>query len=257
MAMTTVRPLAGLDAGMAFWGRDPRPHQLYVGCNKKHLYGFCHMRYNALVNDIGEAYRSVTGRKWLHCITPIDNVESIVKNGLLSHNGAKRYSHIDVSMREVQELRSQVIIERSRRSLHDYANLYFNARNTMMYYLKMNRKDFPESYCVLAVDYDVLGVEGVIVSDMNAAISLARFDKPREMLGVINFQRVFADSWNHPDEFDKRRHRGEMCAEVLVPNRVDTEYIHGAYVNCAEIKERMEQLIPKLPIGICPKLFFC
>jgi hypothetical protein len=39
----------------------------------------------------------------LHYIAPIENVPSILKHGILSHNQAKKIDHDSVAMREIQE----------------------------------------------------------------------------------------------------------------------------------------------------------
>lgn len=44
-------------------------------------------------------------------------------------------SHKDISLLGVQSRRAEVSFEKLGTKLHDYANLYFDARNPMMYYL--------------------------------------------------------------------------------------------------------------------------
>ena len=73
--------------------------------------------------------------KELYFITPIDNMASIFKHGLLSHNKIKasRLSHKSVAHGDVQKRREDKVIPGGKRKLHDYVNLYFNPRNSMMY----------------------------------------------------------------------------------------------------------------------------
>jgi hypothetical protein len=50
-------------------------------------------------------------------------------------------------------------------------------------------------------------------------------------LTVINAERVFARYWLHPDDpYEEMSHKSEKCAEVLIPERVDVQFIVGAYV---------------------------
>jgi len=46
----------------------------------------------------------------LHYITPIDNVPSILKLGILSHAGAAEIEHVSVAMDEIQQRRAQVVV---------------------------------------------------------------------------------------------------------------------------------------------------
>ena len=63
--------------------------------------------------------------------------------------------HVSIAMPEVQAIRAAVRVpdgSKLGRPLHTYANLYFDARNPMMYV----RKHEHESTCVLCVDPAVL-----------------------------------------------------------------------------------------------------
>jgi hypothetical protein len=71
--------------------------------------------------------------KELHYITHIDNMLSIWKHGILCHKLAYRLKHISVSMEEVQKKRANKKVPGGK-PLHEYANLYFCARNPMLFY---------------------------------------------------------------------------------------------------------------------------
>jgi O-acetyl-ADP-ribose deacetylase (regulator of RNase III)/uncharacterized protein YwgA len=68
----------------------------------------------------------------LHFITMIANVPSIMQNGILCNRRAKQLQHVSIAMLEIQDLRANKIVPGGR-ALHDYANLYFSARNPMLY----------------------------------------------------------------------------------------------------------------------------
>jgi hypothetical protein len=76
----------------------------------------------------------------LHFIAPIDNLASIIAQGILCHERAKNVGHRSVAMEEIQERRRKVIVPGGLR-LHQYANLYINARNKMMFKLKAELGD--------------------------------------------------------------------------------------------------------------------
>lgn len=128
----------------------------------------------------------------LHCIMPIANLPSVLAHGVLSYDQAARLSHASVAMQPVQDRRDQKRVPQGLR-LHQYANLYFHARNPMLY----KRLGEAASLCVLRVSLDALDIP-----DSNAASDYVRFLHPSQWT-LINFDDVFAESWTHPD--DRRR----------------------------------------------------
>ncbi|HSB72354.1 MAG TPA: DUF4433 domain-containing protein [Candidatus Methylomirabilis sp.] len=188
----------------------------------------------------------------LHYIAAIENVSSILSHGILSHRRAARLPHRSVAKQEVQDLRAPKVVPGGR-PLHEYANLYINARNPMMF----KRKELHRELCVLQVSPAVLDLDGVIVTDMNAARGIARFRPVDAGLASVDREMVFAEDWRHPGDFlAYERHQGIMCAEVLVPDRVDPELIAGAYVSCAEARASLASFAPGLPIQVNPRMFF-
>src|SRR6478735_9183939 len=101
------------------------------------------------------------------------NLPSILSLGILSHIRAERIPHDSIAMQEIQDRRAEKRLPNGR-ALHDYVNLYFNARNPMMY----KRKEGHASLCVLRIRPDILELPGVMMADGNAAAGLTRFDPP-------------------------------------------------------------------------------
>lgn len=180
---------------------------------------------------------------------------SIYTLGILSHKKAEKISHQSVAMDEIQERRKKVVVPGGR-PLHQYVNLYFHARNPMMF----KRKDFYKELCIVKVSKDVLNLPQVVISDGNASSDYVRFYTVSEGLRVIDKERVFARYWNHDDPIEKFRHVFEKCAEVLVPDKVPKEFILGAYVSSEDSKVKlydiMEKIRPDSPITVNPDLFF-
>ena len=94
----------------------------------------------------------------LHYITPITNVPSILQHGLLSHSRSQKVVHRSVAMAEIQQRRSGKVVPGGR-PLHDYVNLYFHARNPMLY----KRKAQHQGLCVLRISPEVLDLSGAII----------------------------------------------------------------------------------------------
>ncbi len=184
-------------------------------------------------------------------ITRVDNLASILEFGILSYNVAVTVDHQSVANEEVQGLRAAVVIPPGL-NLHDYANLYINARNPMMYFLRNHHTEL----VVLRVDASVLELPDVVLSDMNAARNMVRFGPPDEMLPRLDRNRIFARYWNHDDPMESYRHKGEMCAEVLVPGSVPPDYITGIYVSCKSTEHSVSQVCDTVPIVIDAYRFF-
>lgn len=170
------------------------------------------------------------------CIMPIGNVPSIMAHGILSYERAAKLAHHSVAMQEIQDKRDQKQVPGGLK-LHQYANLYFHARNPMLY----KRKDEAADLCVLRVSTAISAVAGVVFADCNASSGYVRFLHP----------------WRHPgDPPAYYRHRSRKCAEVLVPHRVEPARLLGAYVVDQAAAQRLAGVGFALPIEIDPVLFF-
>lgn len=190
----------------------------------------------------------------LHNIQHIGNLASILQKGILSHTKAALLQHESVADPQVQHKRAQVVVAGGL-PLHEYANLYINARNSMMYVLSAgsNSKDL----CILRVATDVLDFPGVVVTDQNAASGYARFSLPVSGLALLDHDHIFAQYWTHPgDQIAEWRHKAAMCAEVLVPGLVPPQHIIGAYVSIEEAGAVVASAAPGLAVEIKPELFF-
>ena len=186
------------------------------------------------------------------CIMPLENIPSVLVHGILSNERAEKLPHRSVAMAEVQDKRDIKQVPGGLR-LHQYANLYFHARNPMMF----KRKDEASNLCVLRVALTVSNLDGVVFADRNAAggDSWVRFLHPRQWV-LLDFDRIYARDWRDADRFayyDKKR---KKCAEVLVPHRVDPQFLAGAYVMDTAVAARLGALGFQLSISVDSDLFF-
>lgn len=187
----------------------------------------------------------------LHCIMPMSNVPSVMAHGILSYERAARLPHRSVAMQPVQERRDRKQVPGGL-TLHQYANLYFHARNPMLF----KRQGEAANLCVLRVSTEVLTLPGTVLSDQNAATDYVRFYDPSQWQ-MLNFDDIYALDWRHPgDEIAYRRHRARKCAEVLVPRIIPSRFVLGAYVIDDTARERLVALGFRLPITVDPVLFF-
>jgi hypothetical protein len=187
----------------------------------------------------------------LHCIMPMANVESVMERGILSYERAAKLQHHSVALQPVQDKRDKKQIPGGLK-LHQYANLYFHARNPMMY----KRQAEAPHLCVLRVSTKVLEAEGAVISDQNAASDYVRFLHPRQWR-MLDFDAIYAMDWRHPDDrIAYYRHSSQKCAEVLVPERVAPQFLAGAYVVDEAARQRLEALGFTRPVAANPVLFF-
>lgn len=186
----------------------------------------------------------------LHCIMPITNVSSVMLHGILSYEQAEKHAHASVAMHEVQERRDHVQIPGGLK-LHQYANLYFHARNPMLY----KRRDEATRLCILRIDPKVLSFDNVVVTDQNAASDYVRFLSPAQ-LDEIRLDLVFARDWTDPDRIAYFRRKAAKCAEVLVPGVVPPQYLIGAHVVNDIARQALIAAGFDRQITLSPDLFF-
>ena len=187
----------------------------------------------------------------LHSIMPITNVPSVLQRGILSHERASRLRHFDISMQAIQERRDKVQVPRGLK-LHQYANLYFHARNPMLF----KRQSEVENLCVLRVSIAVFNLSGAVITDQNASSNYVRF-LPPSAINSIELDKVYAEDWRHPnDPIAYYRHKSQKCAEVLVPHTIPPKFITGAYVVDEKAQNALSNAGFLLPITIHPFLFF-
>jgi len=198
--------------------------------------------------------------KELYFITPIDNIPSVFKHGLLSHNKIKALAipHKSIADEEVQKLRAKKVIPGGKGKLHDYVNLYFNPRNAMMF----KRKDSHAQNCVLGVNAAILAEPNVIITDGNAAANdvYVGFFSPSLGLQRLDKKMVFARSWWSQNPYEMCRRRSTVCAEVLVRDHLSVSNITGVYVSCEESSDKIKSILAtvkiNIPVLINGKMFF-
>lgn len=187
----------------------------------------------------------------LHCIMPMANIASVMGRGILSYDSAAKLPHDSVALQPVQDRRDHKQVPGGLK-LHQYANLYFHARNPMLF----KRLGEAATLCVLQVSTDVFGLPGVVITDCNAASDYARPLAPFQWQ-LLDFDDIYALDWRHPGDPPRYfQHKSRKCAEVLVPHRVESRFLRGAYVIDGQAEQRLRGLGFGLPIQVDPVLFF-
>lgn len=161
---------------------------------------------------VSESFTDITNANYLYNITSIENLESILIHGILSKNKVSNLTrHIDISNAEVQHRRDNVVLPNGK-MLHDYANLYFNPRNAMLY----SKLYMVNNLCILRVDKKILDIENIFISDRNAAVRGAKYMGADQFLNRLNFSIIYSMNWDYKDPMKKMEYKALMMAEVLI-----------------------------------------
>jgi hypothetical protein len=154
-------------------------------------------------------------------------------------------------MEEIQERRRRMSVPEGL-PLHEYVNLYVNARNPMMF----KRRAEHASIAVLRIRPEILDLPGVVIASGNASSDYTRFAASPGGLTLLDARLVFADSWWSDDDIEFYRRKSAICAEVLVPRRLDPSFIHGAYASHETATSDLAARVPGLAVELAPRLFF-
>lgn len=155
---------------------------------------------NNFFNDYGIDY--------LYHMTHINNLQSILKNGLQSNNTVKIESIIynDISDHQVNDRRNKIEPIHCR-SVHDYVPLYFNPKNPMLYV----RKHMQTEIIILGINRRLLLNKNNIFTDGNASASKTKFFNDLKDINNLNWKCLKDTYWT--DYVDGKR---QKCAELLV-----------------------------------------
>jgi O-acetyl-ADP-ribose deacetylase (regulator of RNase III) len=192
--------------------------------------------------------------KNLFYITHVDNLGSIIERGILAHSVVEREG---VAFTPIYDT---AIVARRRdktvpagASLWEYANLYFQPRNPMLYRVmcEKHRADI----AVVSVRRDVLNLPGALVTDGNAANSPTLFYPVAEGMRHIEKQwGVIQNDWWRSDDGSKRK----IMSECLVPQCIPRDLIDTVYVPDHKYVEKARRLIAaaRIPVVPEPRMFF-
>jgi hypothetical protein len=187
----------------------------------------------------------------LQYIAPLANIGQIVDLGILSHERAEDVDHESVALEEVQDIRHGKRVPNGR-MLHEYANVYFDARNPMMY----RRLNVKREIVVVRVNPDILDLPNVVITDGNAASGSTAFYPSPGGLVNLDEDRVYATYWTDNDPWAKYEKKRQRCAEVLIPDVIPSEYLHGCYVCHQDVVQQCLDLAPDFAVEVRARVFF-
>ena len=179
--------------------------------------------------SLAQDFVKITKKTGFYNIMPIKNVPSVLRHGILSYEQVANLPHDTVAMSEIQLRRNNVFVPNGMK-LHEYANVYFDARNPMLY------KRQNDEVCVLKISPRILDLPDVVIADRNASSDYVRFFEPQYAFDKLDFDLIYAEYWNDADCFEYLKKKSIKCAELLVPRA-----IAPAFIIAAAVKDRNDE----------------
>ncbi|MGC9000763.1 DarT ssDNA thymidine ADP-ribosyltransferase family protein [Caldisericum sp.] len=192
----------------------------------------------------------------LYYITHFNNLPSILEKGILCHRKVEEekinftpiYDAEIVSSRKEREVADG-------RSLWDFANLYFQPRNAMLYRVVFSSGINIEDILIIGLKSNILNRSDIYVTNGNAASSNTEFfslnnDNAQKLLETII--KKTDKKWWASEDGSKR----ELMAECLVPDKVSPDYISEIYVPNENALNKVKKIYPTMSVIPEPELFF-
>jgi O-acetyl-ADP-ribose deacetylase (regulator of RNase III) len=181
--------------------------------------------------------------KSLYYITHKENVESILKNGIYSHNKIEKEG---ITIKKIYDenvinIRKNKLLPNSEK-LSDYANLYFQPRNPMLYRLLCTAERGINDIVILEISKDILNIEQSYLANANAATEAAEFFEPSK--GYSKIDKIILDDqawWN-----DLVGGKSKIMAEFLVKDHIPNDYILSIYTANEEVQQEMKNIKNKI-----------
>lgn len=189
----------------------------------------------------------------LFYITHVDNLPSMLENGILSHSqlAARGLPSTPIYDSEIVSNRMSKLTPAGK-TLWDYANLYFQPRNPMLYRV-IDEKGL-DNIAIISVQRTVLTFDDIFITDGNAAsVATEFYEKDQGLKILADLNKTLSSEWWSEENGTKRK----IMAECLVPDSIPAECIQTVYVANQDIAEKLQRKMgDSVPIIIEPDMFF-
>lgn len=192
--------------------------------------------------------------KHLYYITHIDNLPSILQNGILSHEQVetRQIKYTPIYDKEIIENRRNRTLPDGK-NLWYFANLYFQPRNPMLYRVICEKS--VDDIAVVTLKADILNRDDIFISLGNAASFSTEILPAKEgRQSLYKLTKILEKEWWTEESGDKRK----IMAECLVPDEISPEYIHTIYVASYDIANSVKKSLSRPEISVVPQsnMFF-
>ena len=183
--------------------------------------------------------------RYVYHFTYIDNLERIIKNGLLSTNlkSNKGINHKDIANGVIQHRRSEMRVTCGPGGVvHDYVPFYFTKRSPMLLNVIKKKNVDQEGIIYLALPIESIEDKSVVFTDFSANTSTPpNFHSDAKDLNKLNWDIIDDRVWIPNNE----RLKQQKMAELLVHNKVYLKDISFIIVWDSLIKTHVEELLLK------------
>jgi len=190
---------------------------------------------------------SYKGKYFFH-FTHIENLESILTNGLLSMNKKDELgiTHTDISSETIQHRRSILNVTCPPNGrVHDYVPFYFTTTNPMLLGI-LNRKNIDQPLVIyFAISIEKLAESNVIFTDASANTNEPPnfYNNPKN-LDKLDWDAIDKRKWGSSD--DDERHR--RMSEVLIYEDMPFDWIEEIIVYNEFARKEVNKIFKKSKI---------
>ncbi len=182
----------------------------------------------------------------LYYITHKDNLESILKRGILSHEriAMDGIKHSVIYDNEIVVNRSEISTPDDK-DLWSYANVYLQPRNPMLF--RVISEVGVDNIVILGIKKTIIDLPNIFVSNGNAASSYTDIRPIKELKKTYreikkDLQRKY---WLWQDG-SKRK----IMAEILVPDMIPPANINGIYVANSSVRDHIKSTMDTIESGL-------
>ena len=223
--------------------------------------------------NFAKKYHASVKNQWdLFFITHVDNLESILKKGILSPNNVDKLGiqPKKIGNESIVNARKHITIPTvGGKNLVDYAHVYFNPKNAFLYsVLEEEKKQLKKlglythtKIVIIKLTCDVSD-EGIYITNKNAAVDGFEAFNGLDYYEII--PKIQEDTlpigkrWSKRKNWDSEADKPKLQAECLVPDKIPPEHFESIHVYNSDMKEKIQPSLPepKLKIIVDTKMFF-
>lgn len=181
----------------------------------------------------------------IYHFTHIDNIATIMKDGLVADNFLDQSSYVNSGNQEIKERRKTLPLP-DNSHVADYVPFYYAPRSPMLF--RQHRNNLVQQADLV---YIVCNADTIINNDdaytwyysnMNASKNIAKFGNTREdLLEDIDWELMEQQFWNNTDDYPDRMEK--RMAEFLVHRKVFYNDFAGFFVYDEKTKTQLSQII--------------
>ncbi|MBI5047808.1 MAG: DUF4433 domain-containing protein [Deltaproteobacteria bacterium] len=218
----------------------------------------CQPSFGKIINDVAPKIKGAIekqlnkyGIDHLHYMAPIENIPSILDQGILSNKRAKHIDHKDFSDQEIQ-LQRKFTIMGTLRTPHDYVPLYFATHTPMQYVITTpaftkNRNRVTNNNDLIFIELDaikIFKIHGVVFTDGNVAASRTCFCTDIADLDELDWNTINSpNQWPYCYDSEWKR---KKASEVLVPDAIPATFFTRIVVFSNEAIQKLSEMTNKL-----------